>query len=95
MASEIEGEWIIFEGNVSLEQFLKRNRPSLIENSRHPWICVDNPLRPPEKIPDQDSLREEWEKSIRNPSRVTTDFVRYLAVKYAYTTGKWLIYSSR
>ena len=91
----MEGDWIVFEGDISLNDFLERNRPSLIENSRHPWIRVDNPQRPPRKIPDRNSLLEEWEKRKRNPSMITADIVRDLAEKYAYTTGKWLIYASR
>lgn len=89
--SNDEGEWIIFKGDI--DDFLKRNQPSVIEKSRHPWISVRNPQRPPLKIPDKDSLLEEWEESVRNPGKITSDFVRHLAEKYDYKTGKWLIYS--
>ncbi|XP_078352186.1 UPF0696 protein C11orf68 homolog [Oculina patagonica] len=94
-SSGMEGEWIVFKGDVSLDDFLRRNRSSLIKKSRHPWISVRNPQRPTRKIPDRDSLLKEWEEtSKRNPRRITADFVRDLAGKYGYTSGKWLIYST-
>ncbi|KAJ7357822.1 hypothetical protein OS493_022632 [Desmophyllum pertusum] len=92
-----DGEWIVFEGDVTIDDFVKRNRPSLIENSHHPWVKVVNPQRLPCRIPKEDrhSLLEEWETVKRNPGRITADFVRDLAEKYAYKSGKWLIYSER
>ncbi|KAL9952494.1 hypothetical protein ACROYT_G039760 [Oculina patagonica] len=35
-SSGMEGEWIVFKGDVSLDDFLRRNRSSLIKKSRHP-----------------------------------------------------------
>ncbi|KAL9952493.1 hypothetical protein ACROYT_G039759 [Oculina patagonica] len=94
-SSEIEGDWIVFKGDVSLDVFLRRNRSSLIEKSRHPWIVVENPQSPPRKTPDEDSLLREWEETSKsNPKKITADFVRDLAVKYAYKSGKWCIYST-
>ncbi|KAJ7357824.1 hypothetical protein OS493_022634 [Desmophyllum pertusum] len=96
MEDQVEdGEWIVFEGDVTIDDFVKRNRPSLIENSNHPWVKVANPQRLPCHITeeDEDSLLEEWETVKRNPRRITADFVRDLAEKYAYKSGKWLIYS--
>ena len=90
-----EGEWIVYEGDVSLDEFLKTNRPSLIEISLHPWIAVYYPQDPPQTTLDEDALLEEWEKGIRTPWRINADFVRQLAEKYAYKSGKWLIYSTR
>lgn len=90
-----EGEWIVYEGDVSLDEFFKTNRPSLIEISLHPWIAVYCPQRPPQKTLDEDALLGEWEKGKRTPWRITGDFVRQLAEKYAYKSGKWLIYSTR
>lgn len=89
-----EGEWIVYKGDVPINEFLKTNRPSLIEKSRHPWIAVYYPQRPPRKAVDEDALLSEWDKGIRTPWRVNADFVRQLAEKYSYKSGKWLIYSA-
>ena len=95
MEREEEGEWIVYEGDVSINEFLTTNRPSLIEKSLNPWIAVYYPQRSPRKTIDIDALLREWEKGIRTPWRVNVDFVRQLAEKYAYKSGKWLIYSAR
>jgi len=90
-----EAEWIVYKGDVPINEFLKTNRPSLIEISLYPWIAVCHPQRPPQNAVDRDALLREWEKGIRTPWRVTADFVRQLAEKYAYKSGKWLIYATR
>jgi len=93
---EEDGEWIVYEGDVPINEFLKTNRPSLIEKSFNPWIAVYDPQRQPQNTDvDEDALLIEWEKCRRTPWRVTVDSVRQLAEKYAYKTGKWLIYSTR
>lgn len=95
MEREEKGEWIVYEWDVPINEFLKTNRPSLVEKSLNPWIAVYYPERPPRKAVDKDALLREWEKGIRTPWRVNADFVRQLAEKYAYKSGKWLIYSAR
>ena len=62
MEREEEGEWIVYQGDVPINEFLKTNRPSLIEKSLHPWIAVYNPQKPLEKALDKDTLLREWEK---------------------------------
>jgi len=94
MEREEEGEWIVYEWDVPINEFLKTNRPSVVEKSLNPWIAVYYPERPPQKAVDEDALLIEWEKAIRTPWRVNADFVRQLAEKYAYKSGKWLIYST-
>ena len=95
MEREEVGEWIVYQGDVPLNEFLKTNRPSLVEISLNPWIAVYYPQRQPENDVDEDALLGEWEKCIRTPWRVSADVVRQLAEKYAYKSGKWLIHSSR
>jgi len=92
---EKEGKWIVYEGDVPINEFLSTNRPSLVEKSLNPWIAVYYPQKAPRKTLDKDALLREWEKGIRTPWRVNEDFVRQLAEKYAYKSGKWLIYSAR
>jgi len=92
---EEEGEWIVYEGDVPINEFLKTNRPSLIEKSLNPWIAVYYPQRPPRKAVDKDALLRDWEKCLRIPWRINADSVRQLAEKYAHKSGKWLIYSAR
>ena len=91
-----EGVWIVYDGDVPINEFLKTNRPSLIEKSLHPWIAVYNyPQGSPRNTLDEDALLSEWDEGIKVPWRVNADFVRQLAEKYSYKSGKWLIYSAR
>ena len=90
-----EGVWIVYNGAVPIDEFLKTNRPSLIEKSLHPWIAVYYPQSPPRHALDEDALLSEWDEGIKTPWRVNADFVRQLAEKYSYKSGKWLIYSAR
>ena len=90
-----EGEWIVYKGDVPINEFLKTNRPSLIEKSLHPWIAVYYPQKPLRKAVDEHALLSEWDEGIKTPWRVNADFVRQLAEKYSLMSGKWLIYSAR
>ena len=45
MEREEEGEWIVYKGDVSINEFLTTNSPSLIEKSLNPWIAVYYPQR--------------------------------------------------
>ena len=59
MEREEEGEWIVYKGDVSINEFLTTNRPSLIEKSLNPWIAVYYPQRSPRKTLDKDALLGE------------------------------------
>ena len=88
--------WIVYNGDVPIDEFLKTNRPSVIEKSLHPWIAVYNYCQgSPRNTLDEDALLSEWDEGIKTPWRVNADFVRQLAEKYSYKSGKWLIYAAR
>lgn len=102
MADLTMESWIIFDGDISLEDFLERNRPSAITFVNMGVFSGDPKQRPtvfeyPFSIPEPQKqvLLEKWEKRIRERGRITKDYVRHLAGEYSYKSGKWLLYCPR
>lgn len=102
MADPTMESWIIFDGDISLEDFLERNRPSAIEFVNMAVFAGDPQQRPtvfeyPLSIPQpqKQMLLEKWEKRVKIRRRITKDYVRHLAEEYSYKSGKWLIYCPR
>ena len=102
MADQTMENWIIYDGDISLEDFLERNRPSVItfvnmgvfagDPKQRPTV-FEYPLSIPE--PQKQMLLEEWGKKTRKRGRITKDYVQHLAEEYSYKSGKWLIYCPR
>lgn len=89
-----DGEWIIYKGDMPIDDFLKRNRPTQIECSQYSWISVwRHSDFSKMKSLDRASLFKEWECNMENFGKITSDYIRQLAEEYDYKTGKWLIYS--
>lgn len=102
MADLTMESWIIFDGDISLEDFLERNRPSAITFVNMGVFAGDPKQRPivfeyPFSIPETQKrmLLEKWEKERRKHGRITEEYVRHLAEEYSYKSGKWLIYCPR
>ena len=89
-----DGEWIIYKGDMPIDDFLKRNRPTQIECSQYSWISVwRHSDFSKMKSPDKASLLKEWESNMKTSGKITSDYILQLAEEYDYKTGKWLIYS--
>ena len=95
-------EWIIYEGDVLLDDFLEKNQPSKIEFLNMGVFAGDPKQRPamfeyPGAIPEpqKTTLLQEWEQRTKNPRRITPFYLQNLAKKYAYMSGKWIIYCPR
>ncbi|KAL9988321.1 hypothetical protein ACROYT_G002754 [Oculina patagonica] len=91
--------WIVFDGDIPLDEFLEKNRPSAIKFINMGVFAGDPKQRPSEfeyplaiPEPQKQTLLEEWGKRIKNPRRITKEYVRHLAEEYSYKSGKWLIY---
>lgn len=98
--------WKVYEGKEPLEAFLNRNRPSKIQHNEASWISVpyqqkgqsdDNEREEEEEeTKSRTVLKAEWngllKKSVKH---VTAETLKDLAVKYNYTTGKWMIFANR
>ena len=104
MADDEDDVWIIFEGDIPLDEFLERNKPSTVNTGVYVAVRSGNPGQSPTTTEDQiTALRQEWSeewdeklKSLRRVKSWIIPFhVRNLAKKYAYVTGKWLIYRPR
>lgn len=90
---------IVFKGDMPLDEFLTKNKPSSIDSSRNNWVQVRNPNCQSEGNPQTKALcKVEWQKRLTKPAsegRINYDFVKHLAEKYNYKTGKWLVYLPR
>ncbi|KAL9952469.1 hypothetical protein ACROYT_G039731 [Oculina patagonica] len=89
---------ILFKGDIPLEEFLAQNKPSSIDISRNKWVQVKNPNCQSERNPQTKALCKEWQERLTKPAsegRINYDFVKDLAGKYNYKTGKWLVYLPR
>ena len=89
-----DGEWIIYKGDMPIDDFLERNRPTQIECSQYSWISVRHSDFSKMKSLDRASLFKEWECNMENFGKITSDYILQLAEEYDYKTGKWLIYSN-
>jgi hypothetical protein len=93
--------WKVYDGKEPLESFLERNKPSQINNTDAPWISVrcenDDQEQEDESNYGSASMRTEWDGLIKNKrvKKVTAETLKDLAVKYNYTSGKWMIFGSR
>ena len=83
-------KWLIFEDDMPIDDFLKRNPPSQIEGSQYSYICVRLSDFSEIKSPDKASLRKEYDSHIENFGEITSDYILQLAEKYDYKTRKWL-----
>ena len=89
-----DGEWIIYKGDMPIDDFLERNRPTQIECSQYSWISVwRHSDFSKMKSLDRASLFKEWECNMENFGKITSNYILQLAEEYDYKTGKWLIYS--
>lgn len=88
-----DGEWIIFDGDMPIDTFLERNRPSQIDCSQYSWISVRHSDFSKLRSPDEASLLKEWKGNMENFGKITSDYILQLAEAYDYKTGKWLIYT--
>ena len=88
-------KWLIFEDDMPIDDFLKRNPPSQIEGSQYSYLCVRHSDFSKIKSPDKASLRKEYESHIENFGEITSDYILQLAEKYDYKTRKWLIHPER
>lgn len=89
-----DGEWIIYKGDMPIDDFLKRNPPTQIECSQYSWISVwRHSDFSKMKSPDKASLLKEWKCNMETSGKITSDYILQLAEEYDYKTGKWLIYS--
>ena len=100
--SETMADWIIFEGDVPLVDFLERNQPSKIKFINMGVFAGDPKQRPtmfeyPHSIaePQKSMLIQEWDGKSKRLKSVKWFHVRQLAKKYAYMSGKWVIYCPR
>ena len=94
---EKSDKWIIYVGDVPLDDFLQKNQPSKIELNT--YIAVRDPKQRgtvSSILPDTRTvLLEEWEERLKNPRRITPFYLQKLAKKYTYMSGKWVIYFQR
>ena len=88
-------KWPIFEDDMPIDDFLKRNPPSQIEGSQYSYLCVRHSDFSKIKSPDKASLRKECDCHIENFGEITSDYILQLAEKYDYKTRKWLIHPER
>ena len=102
MAGDADDVWIIFKGEIPLDDFLESNKPSTIDTNVTVSVrSRSSRLRP--TAAQISALRQEWSeewdeklKSLRRVKSWIIPFhVRNLAKKYAHLTGKWLIYRPR
>ena len=56
-------KWLIFEDDMPIDDFLKRNPPSQIEGSQYSYICVRHSDFSEIKSPDKASLRKDVKKN--------------------------------
>jgi hypothetical protein len=102
-----QGDWMNNDCKESLDSFLEKNKPSQISNRDEPWISVscdhgqqDVGQELESKYDNRDLvplIKTEWEELIkRKPMKLfTAEVLKDLAVKYKYTSGKWMIFASR
>ncbi|KAK3753414.1 hypothetical protein QZH41_011970 [Actinostola sp. cb2023] len=100
----------VYDGKEPLETFLERNRPSQIDTEAE-WIYVENEQHrleleneDKEEKKRRDStmsaMETEWEGlerecMYRRSKKFTAETLKNLAVKYKFTSGKWMIFASR
>ena len=85
--------WIIFEGDVPLDEFLETNKPSKLNNG---VTTVAVYAKDPKQLEEEkeEALLQEWDETKRLRS-VKPFHVKKLAKKYGKVSGKWLIYRQR
>jgi hypothetical protein len=103
----ISRRWRVYDGKEPLGAFLERNSPSKLSIKDTPWIKVsyeqeqqeDEELEEESEDEDEDgpSLMTEWEDLVKNKhvKMITQETLTELAVKYKYTSGKWMLFGSR
>ena len=97
MAGKME-EWIVYKGDIPIDSFLEKNQPSKIELTgvkTYVAVRARDPKRRLTVFKNSTTLLDEWERRTRNPRRITPYYVHNLAKKYAYLSGKWLVYCAR
>ena len=94
--------WIVYDGDVTIDDFLEKNQPTKIHFINIGVLAGDPKQRPREcQYPlaiaesQKTTLLQEWEQIIKKPWRITRNYVQKLAKKYAYMSGKWIIYCPR
>ena len=63
-------KWLIFEDDMPIDDFLKRNPPSQIEGSQYSYLCVRHFDFSKIKSPDKASLRKECDSHIETLARL-------------------------
>ena len=88
-------DWIIYDGDVTIDDFLDKNQPTKIPINM--GVFAGDPKRRPSAIaePQKTTLLQEWEQRIKKPGGISHYYVHRLAKKYAYMSGKWVIYCPR
>ena len=88
-------DWIIYDGDVTIDEFLDKNQPTKIPINM--GVFVGDPKQRPSAIaePQKTTLLQEWEQRIKKPGGISHYYVHRLAKKYAYMSGKWVIYCPR
>ena len=88
-------DWIIYDGDVTIDDFLDKNQPTKIPINM--GVFVRDPKQRPSAIaePQKTTLLQEWEQRIKKPGGISHYYVQRLAKKYAYMSGKWVIYCPR
>ena len=95
-------DWIVYDGDVTIDDFLDKNKPTKI-NFINMGVFAGDPKQRPREFqyphaiaePQKTTLLQEWEQRIKKQWRITRDYVQKLAKKYAYMSGKWIIYCPR
>ena len=95
-------DWIVYDGDVTIDDFLDKNQPTKIDFVNTGVVAGDPKQRPrefqyPHAIaePQKTTLLQEWEQRIKKPGGISHYYVQRLAKKYAYMSGKWVIYCPR
>ncbi|XP_031556947.1 UPF0696 protein C11orf68 homolog [Actinia tenebrosa] len=94
--------WKVYDGREPIEVFLNGNRPSNIQQSICPWVFV--PCQHEELSDDNKDEADtngalplmiaEWKGLVKSLKHVTAETLKDLAVKYKYTSGKWMIFAN-
>ena len=95
-------DWIVYDGDVTIDDFVDKNKPTKI-NFINMGVFAGDPKQRPREFqyphaiaePQKTTLLQEWEQRIKKPWRITRNYVQKLAKKYAYMSGKWIIYCPR
>lgn len=93
---DVQEQIIRYSHEEPLQTFLERNKPSQINEVSRLAVRVHGNPMDPEKGQRRLAMIDEYRQCLLSEGKaVTKKMIEDLAVKYRFTSGKWLIVSHR